>query len=140
MNSRGDGRIFQRKGTGSWWCAYYLRGKEYRESTGETEQKKGQKFLDRKLKEVHADQIGAKSFVGPQQERIKVAELLDALEADYRLRGKESPQLKAHLRPLRDHFNDWRAWRSRRRLSTGLLASFWQVTRLLGSVQRPRQR
>jgi hypothetical protein len=33
---RGNGRIFQRKGSAFLWCAYYLRGKEYRESTGET--------------------------------------------------------------------------------------------------------
>ena len=32
---RGNGRIFQRKGSAFMWCAYYLRGKEYRESTGE---------------------------------------------------------------------------------------------------------
>src|ERR1035441_7518636 len=80
MKSRGDGRIFQRKGSAFWWAAYYLRGKEYRESTGETEENKAQKFLGRKLKEVHADQIGAKPFVGPQQERIKVSDLLNALE------------------------------------------------------------
>ena len=109
MKSRGDGRIFRRKGSAFWWAAYYLRGKEYRESTGETEENKAQKFLGRKLKEVHADQIGAKPFVGPQQERIKVSDLLNALEADYRLRGKESPQFKAHLRSVRDYFGDWRA-------------------------------
>ena len=109
MKTRGNGRIFQRKGSTMWWCAYYLRGKEYRESTGQTEEKKAQKFLDRKLKEVHADQIGAKHFVGPQQERTKISELLDALEADYKLRGKESPQFRAHLKPVRDYFGDWRA-------------------------------
>ena len=37
MNSRvrGDGRIFSRKGSTFLWCAYDLRGKEYRGSTGE---------------------------------------------------------------------------------------------------------
>jgi len=109
MKSRGQGRIFQRKGSTLWWCAYYLRGKEYRESTEQRDEKKAQKFLDRKLKEVHADQIGAKPFVGPQQERLKISELLDALEADYKLRGKESPQFKAHLKPVRDYFGEWRA-------------------------------
>jgi len=64
-----------------------LRGKEFRESTGETDPHKAEKFLKRRLKEVGADQIGAKAFVGPQQERVKISELLDALEADYKLRG-----------------------------------------------------
>jgi integrase len=110
MKARGEGRIFRRKdkkkarkfmarklkeGSVFWWCAYYLRGREYRESAEQTE--------------VHADQIGAKPFIGPQQERIKVSELLDALEADYKLRGKESPQFKAHIKPVRDYFGDWRA-------------------------------
>jgi len=109
MRTRGEGRIFQRHGSTSWWCAYYLRGKEYRESTGETDEKKAHKVLARRLKEVHADQIGAKPFVGPQQERTNVSELLDALEADYKLRGKHSPQFKAHLKHIRDYFGNWRA-------------------------------
>jgi hypothetical protein len=74
------------------WCAYYRRGKEYRESTRETDAKKAETFLKRRLKEVGADQIGAKTFVGPQQERITMGELLDALSADYKLRDKSSPQ------------------------------------------------
>jgi len=106
---RGDGRIFRRPGSPFFWCAYYLRGKQYRESTGTTDEGKAQKFLSRKLKEVHADQIGAKTFVGPQQQRITVDELLNALVEDYKLRGKNSPQFRAHLKPLREHFGNWRA-------------------------------
>ena len=83
MNARGEGRIFSRKGSVYWWCAYFLRGKEYRESTGKTDTKEAEKFLKRRLKEVGADQIGKATFIGPQQERIKVGKLLDALEADY---------------------------------------------------------
>jgi integrase len=106
---RGDGRIYKRPGSSLWWCQYSLRGKVYRQSTDEPDEGKALKFLKRKLKEVHADQIGARSFVGPQQERITVSGLLDALEADYKLRGKASPQFKAHLKPMREHFGDWRA-------------------------------
>jgi integrase len=106
---RGNGRIFKRKGSAFFWAAYYLRGSEYRESTGETDPSKAEKFLKRRLKEVGADQIGAKAFVGPKQERIKVSELLDALEDDYKLRGKDSPQFKAHLKHIRAHFGAWRA-------------------------------
>ena len=72
-------RIFPRKGTSFLWCAYYLRGKEFRESTHETDLQKAEKFLKHRLKAVGADQIGAAPFIGPQQERMRVTELLDAL-------------------------------------------------------------
>jgi integrase len=109
MKSRGDGRIFQRKDTAFWWCAYYLRGKEYRETTGETVEQKALKFLKRRLKEVGADQIGAKPFVGPRQERVTVSELLDALERDYRLREKWNRKVASNVKPLREYFGPSRA-------------------------------
>ena len=109
MKSRGDGRIFRRKGSMNLWCAYFLRGKEYRESTGTGDPDKAAKFLKRRLKEVGADQIGKATFVGPQQERMKVCKLLDALEEDYKLRGKNSPQFRAHLKQIRERFGAWRA-------------------------------
>ena len=106
---RGNGRIFPRKGSAFLWCAYYLRGKEYRESTGETDRSKAEKFLKRRLTEVGADQIGAKAFVGPQQERVKISELLDALEADYKLRSKDSMQTRSNLKRVRLDFGLHRA-------------------------------
>ena len=110
MNStRGNGRIFLRRGSALYWCAYYLRGEEYRESTGTTDPDLASKFLKRRIKEVGADQIGARTFVGPQQERMKVSILLDALEEDYKLRGKDNPQFKAHLKHIRRQFDSWRA-------------------------------
>lgn len=109
MKDRGNGRIFTRKGSAFLWCAYYLRGKEYRESTGTADQDKAAKYLKRRLKEIGADQIGKAVFVGPQQERMKVSKLLDALEEDYKLRGKASPQFRAHLKHVRDYFGTWRA-------------------------------
>jgi integrase len=107
--ARGEGRIFTRKGSACLWCAYYLRGKEYRESTGTADDGKAAKFLKRRLKEVGADQIGKGTFVGPQQERMKVSKLLESLEEDYKLRGKENPQFRAHLKHIREYFGAWRA-------------------------------
>ena len=106
---RGYGRIYARKNTANLWCAYFLRGKEYRESTGTADPVTATKFLNRRLKEVGADQIGKAVFVGPQQERMKVSKLLEALEEDYKLRGKASPQFRAHLKHVRDYFGTWRA-------------------------------
>jgi integrase len=146
MKSRGAGRIFSRKGSALLWCAYYLRGKEFRESTGETDTNKAEKFLKRRLKEVGADQIGAKSFVGPQQERIKVSELLDALEADYKLRGKSSPQNVSNLKRARLDFGLQRACSLtaeqvdsyiERRLQEGLApASINRVTQVLSQAYK----
>ena len=84
---RGEGRIYQRQGSPYWWAGYYLHGKQYRESTGETDEDRAKKFLQRKMKEVGADQIGAKTFVSPQQRRATVDDLLNSLESDYKLRG-----------------------------------------------------
>ena len=106
---RGDGRIYQRPGSPFWWCAYYLRGKQYRESTEQIDPDKALRFLRNKLKEVHADQIGAKTFIGPQQQRATVDQLLDNLECDYKLRGKWSVKVNSNVKPLREHFGNWRA-------------------------------
>jgi integrase len=107
--ARGSGRIFKYRDSVNLWCAYYLRGKEYRQSTHETDPIKAEKFLKRKIKEVGADQIGAKAFVGPDQQRLRVGEMLNALEADFKLRGKASPQFQSHLKTIRAYFGDWRA-------------------------------
>src|ERR1039458_5337493 len=106
---RGNGRIFSREDSVNLWCAYYLRGREYRESTGTTDRKKAERFLERRLKEVGADQIGAKPFGGPQQDRLAINQLLDALKADYELRGKLTPQFGSHLARIRDYFGAVRA-------------------------------
>lgn len=122
MTTRGSGRIFQRKGSAFWWVAYYAHGKEQREvathvRTGEkleaTEDNRSEaaRFLKRRIDAVTTERGGGPSFVGPAQQRITVNELLDALRADYELRGKDSPQFDAHLKPIRDYFGNWRAVR-----------------------------
>ena len=109
QRNRGNGRIFKRKNSAHYWCAYYLRGEEYRESTGTSDPAQAARFLKRRIREVGADQIGVFTFVGPQQERLTVSSLLDALEEDYKLRNKISPQFKSHLKQIRTKFDLWRA-------------------------------
>jgi hypothetical protein len=97
-SQRGDGRIFQRGP--KWWIAYYVRREgrsiEIRESAGNTESN-ARKLLKRRQDELCADRIGARRFQGPQQERVTVLQLLDALKRDYELRGLASlVQLRAH--------------------------------------------
>jgi integrase len=106
----GNGRIFRRPRSPYWWISYYLRGEEYRESSHSTDNKEAGRFLKHRLREVGADRLGCKSFVGPSGERVRVAQLLEALEADYRLREvKAWPQFLSHLRPIRQAFGNRRA-------------------------------
>jgi integrase len=116
---RGDGRIFKRGP--SWWIAYCHRGKEIRESVdkyfrdrGDKSKEITDKHAERLLKlrrgEVGADSLGAQAFIGPQQERVLVCELLDSLETDLTLRQARSlPALKSHLKRVRASFGDRRA-------------------------------
>ena len=106
---RDDRGIYLPKGSSIWWCRYSLRGTKYRESTLERDKSKALKFRKNRMKEVGADQIGAKPFVGPQQQKLTVNDLLDALEVDYRVRDKLSPQVLSHLKCVRKAFGTWRA-------------------------------
>jgi integrase len=105
---RGDGRIFPR---GAWlWVSYSLRGQEIRESAkgkdgkNTNDQATADKFLRARLKEVHADEIGARAFETPQSRRLTVGDLLDGLKSDYELRGKASPQNLSYIETARKDF------------------------------------
>jgi integrase len=116
--NRGQGRIFQR---GAYlWVAYYSHGKEQREvakhvrtgakldATDKNRHEAG-RFLKHRLGEIAAEQHGGRAFVGPQQERVTVGELLDGLERDYKLRDKWNVKTASVLKPLRSRFGTWRA-------------------------------
>src|SRR5215469_2128756 len=120
MRIRGQGRVFERKGSSYLWIAYYAHGKEEREvarhiRTGEKIEAtaKGRheagRFLKRRLGELAAEQHGGRTFVGPQQERVTINELLDGLERDYKLRDKWTVKVSSVMKPLREHFGTWRA-------------------------------
>lgn len=108
---RGDGRIFQRGGR--WWVAYYApragRSVEHREAAGQTEAE-AKKLLRRRMQEIAAHRLGARSFGGPRQERVTVDEILAGLERDYEIRGRRAlPQLRSHLVHVRAFFSMDRA-------------------------------
>jgi integrase len=80
---------------------YCHSGKIYRESTGETDEKRAKKRLSEKLAEIRLDRVGKFDFVPNSQ--LRVRDLLDALEADYRLRKIKSIRaVISHLKPLKD--------------------------------------
>jgi hypothetical protein len=113
--SRGDGRLYKQQSSKVWWCAFYLRGKEIRQSTGETDEKQAEKFLKRKIREVENDREGIKRFSHPQQERVTVNEILDDLLEHYKRGGEKGiprevpPQMISQIKPLRVYFGEFRA-------------------------------
>jgi integrase len=103
---RGMGRTLQRGNR--WWIAYYVKGVEHRESAGKVlsrpdaglSEKDAMKALKIRLSEIHGGR-----WVGPQQDRVTLAELLDALILDYKNNGRKSLRgLISHLRPIRAAF------------------------------------
>ena len=91
MKLRGDGRCCLRDRT--WWVQFYVDGKQQRESAKTTDRETGEKYLRRRLKEVHAHELDPSTpFVSRHDKRRTIAELLDALKVDYEIREKDSPQ------------------------------------------------
>jgi integrase len=107
---RGQGRIFKRGSV--FWISYYApkngRSVEHREAAGETE-KEARRLLRDRLAEVIIAKKGIRPFHGPHQERVPLSELLDDLEHHYEVTGKALPQLRSHLRHVRDFFSMDRA-------------------------------
>ncbi len=119
--SRGQGRVFERKGSPYLWVAYYSHGREEREvarhvrtgqkleATTEKNRHEAERWLKHRLGQIAAEKHGGRSFVGPSQERITVAELLDGLERDLRLRDKWRAAVASSAKAVRKRFGTWRA-------------------------------
>jgi len=94
---RGNGRIFRQKGSGYWYISYYLRGREYRESSKSNDYNVADRLLRRRRKEVGADEIGARRFAGPRAECITVTSLLESLREDKVRRGRRDPASEVRI-------------------------------------------
>ena len=83
---------------GGWVSTLTVR--EQRESTTRrTMKRRLQRFSGRKLKEIHAHELDpTKPFLAQRDRKRTVADLLDALKADFQIRGIASSQnLVKHL-------------------------------------------
>src|ERR1700719_4488081 len=93
-----------------FWIHYSLRGRTFRESAKTGDEGKAKNIRNRRLREVGADQIGAKPFLGPQQEKVTIDEILDDYVNHYKQGGKRgipreiTPQMQSHLKPLHAAF------------------------------------
>ena len=101
---RGMGRIFQR-GT-IWWIAYYVNGKEHRESARSEREADAKRLLKGRIKQI----LGGR-YLGPQEERVKFEDLVAGYLQDYEVRGLRSTRSSAMIRVshLREQFSDMRA-------------------------------
>ena len=116
---RGDGRVFKRGN--AFWISYYApkdgRRVERREpaivddhgkarpAKNETE---ARRLLKHRRDQVGAHVIGARVFKGPEQEKLPFADLLATIEKDYETKQRSSlPQLKAHLKHVRNYFDGY---------------------------------
>ena len=99
---RGEGRIYQRGNR--WWIEYWRRGRQYRETAGDTPSEAKRK-LKKRWEEIHGDR-----FVGPEQERITVSDLADSLITHLKLKGaKAVKSYEFHLMPVRGDLGGIRA-------------------------------
>lgn len=94
---RGDGRLYREKGSRFWWMAYYVNGKEVRQSSKETDEKKARKVLKRHVAAaLHGEVI-------PHEGRVTLGDLLAMVETDYAVHKRRSAaSLPYPLRHLRD--------------------------------------
>jgi integrase len=94
--------VFQRGGR--WWIAYYMRGREYRESAGTTEPEARTRLR------IRLGEVARGGFQRQPAERLTVAELLDAYLINRQLAGKRGLRAMRHgVSRCRTYLGDWRA-------------------------------
>src|SRR5204863_7877947 len=84
---------------------FYVDGRQHRESTKKSDREQAQKYLHKRLKEVHAHELDpSRQFVSQHDKRRSIAELMDALKTDFEIRGKNSPQNLSNIARARADF------------------------------------
>jgi integrase len=98
---RGDGRIMRYPGSRYWYMAYFVNGKEVRESTKETDEQRARRVLRSKMAEV------LRGEAVPHENKLTLADLCDMLTTDYATNGRRSLKtLPYSLQHLRTFFGD----------------------------------
>jgi integrase len=107
---RGEGSLVRYEGVATWFSVYCQRGQEHRRTTAKTDFKAAKKAHKEFLDKLAAERQGHTPLPAPLAARVTVGELLDQLEADFRLRGvKWWAQAKYHAAVVRTWFGDQRA-------------------------------
>lgn len=98
--ARGEGRIYQKKGSANWWVRYSYRGERFDESSGSPKRGDAVKLLQRRFGEMTAGR-----FIGPEAERLDFEDLAEMLLADYRVNGRKSlERAENSVKRLRAYF------------------------------------
>ena len=98
------GRIFRHKSSRNLYIAYFHRGVEHRESCGSPRTADARRLLKERLAAVET-----RRFI-PEEQRVTVASLLDAVETHLATRGaKALTSFTCHLKPVRKYFKGIRA-------------------------------
>lgn len=101
--------LYKQKGSDNWFFRLYLNGKQVRETTGTADETEACRIADARLNEAGADRSGIKKFIGPEQKRITIQQLLDGLKLNYENRGKSGTRLLSNLKPLEEWFGYYKA-------------------------------
>jgi integrase len=100
---RGEGCVYLRGRI--WWVKYPLNGEMIPESSGSDKESDARKLLKRRLGEIV---IGR--FVGPDAEKVTVAELADDVVNDYRINAKDSlDKAERSARRIKEFFGGYKA-------------------------------
>jgi integrase len=78
---RGSGRLFLRGST--WWCQYYSHGSQIRVSTGQIDEKKAARFLQKKIGAIA-------NGIQEDSRSLRYETIRDAYLDDYAVNGKKS--------------------------------------------------
>ena len=105
LMARGQGRVFQRKGSKNWQIEYWIRGRQLRESSDSPRRSDAIALLRRRTAEMVSGRL-----VGPQVEKTTFEELAEMLVDDYRVNGRKSlDRAKRSVVHLRGFFGGRRA-------------------------------
>jgi integrase len=93
---KGTGTVFRRRRSPFWWIGYAHSGRFIRESSNSTRRDDAKNLLQERL-----GAIAARTYIGPEADKVTIAELLADLEREYEVAGRAS------LRTLRGHVKAW---------------------------------
>ena len=103
---RGDGRVFRRGQI--WWVAYYLDGRECRESSKSRGRKEGIRLLRQRLGEVAAGIVPLPMRKQAGIRSLTMHNLFDLVEHNFQINNRTSRTNGICLRRMRKHFGGYR--------------------------------
>ena len=103
---RGDGFCYLRGAT--WWVGFYQNGKLIRESAKTSDRNEALKHLRKCTRNAAKAEAQNVPYLTSKDRKRRVSELIAALEKDYQLRGKLSPQARSNFKRISADFGAYR--------------------------------